>query len=58
MIHGLGCAAELVSQNLQKYQEAMKKTRDLLEKSLIVCIYFDLIFRVIEHKYICIYHQG
>lgn len=36
MIHGLGCAAELVSQNLQKYQEAMKKTRDLLEKSLIV----------------------
>jgi selenocysteine lyase len=36
MIHGLGCAAELISRNLKIYQENMMKMRDLLEQSLAV----------------------
>ncbi|XP_046437931.1 selenocysteine lyase-like isoform X1 [Daphnia pulex] len=34
MIHGLGCAAELISRNLKIYQGNMMKMRDLLEQSL------------------------
>ncbi|EFX64123.1 hypothetical protein DAPPUDRAFT_229859 [Daphnia pulex] len=36
MIHGLGCAAELISRNLKIYQGKMMKMRDLLEQSLAV----------------------
>ena len=36
MVHGLGCAAELISKNLEIYKENMIKMRDLLEKLLAV----------------------
>lgn len=36
MIVGLGKAAELVSENLEKYASIMRETRDYLEQRLVV----------------------
>jgi hypothetical protein len=56
MIHGLGCAAELVTRNLKIYQENMLKMRHLLEQLLVVRIFnivsvvnFQLWRRFLKH---------